>query len=410
MKAILPIIITIITSSLPLFGQLNVSIHLKDGSSIITKIDKHYWTQDGQIKPLNSPLIDLHSINEIDFGHSLYKVLHFPMNKGESNVDDFNNPLLVEVLIKGTVDLYAYRKKENLIQYFILKEGKIALLEREEYQKDNQVYEKKPFLGVLILYLRDCPTISINEINSTRFDSKALKKLISKYNKNCGEINFTSTRKPIEIVLFPSIGYEYHSAKFSQNRDFRHVSAFRNYEDGLQFNYPTIGAGIQIGVLSKPNIYITSGFKINGSVSFTDSSTTFQKVPYYDSIYRRRNFDVSYNSIQAGLGTYHVFENGVGIILEYLVDFRSLHKVIQNRTHVRRQKRPIWDIEYFSIVTREEYLAKSNLNQLIKIGSSWKGINLLFYYQFGEGGFTNSKGETSNFLGCELRYRIPIRF
>ncbi|MCB0662209.1 MAG: hypothetical protein KDC24_05695 [Saprospiraceae bacterium] len=377
-------------------AQIQAVIKNIDGTYITTSIDKKTWENEKVIQVLDGTKLSYKNLTSIEVEDRKYEILHFESSINKTNIKDYNTPIFTEVLAEGTVDLFAYQKAMNEVKYFIRKGEEISILEQEEYIQDNKAYAKKLYLGILMIYLNDCPAIPQEEINSCQYDSKALKKLVTKYNKACGSFSLLSKKKPVKFAIYPSMGYKFFSSKISSG------SRYHFLEQNV--NYPFVGAGLRFNILKKPSIYLTSNIGTDGFAFYTDTSLVIRNSWPYDSFYYSNRLDVSYYNINLGIGTTYEFDNGTKILLEFLVDVRDVVKIKANQYYRRQESRIFGNNETSHEAVHPSVLASQNLNYKIQLGIHWKSIELFSFYQFGTGGITNSKGERSNHFGAELRY------
>ena len=92
--------------------------------------------------------------------------------------------VLLEVLIGGKVTLYKY---ENVFYIEKAEQGMLKLSNKtaESTMPGEMVAaQSNSYLGILNLFLSDCPDISQSRIFSTSFNEKSITDLVEKYNKS----------------------------------------------------------------------------------------------------------------------------------------------------------------------------------------------------------------------------------
>lgn len=150
----------------------------------------------------------------------------------------------LQVMIRGVKSLYYYKNNNGIENFYIKQNEKFELLEYKMYfknqGKNHIITENKKFIGQLVLYFNDCPSIN-SKLKDLRYFKKSLYKLFRFYYK-CTKMEVIFLKKPEKIstefgalagVSISSIKFRSDSYDYLINVDF---PSSVNFSTALFFN------------------------------------------------------------------------------------------------------------------------------------------------------------------------------
>lgn len=130
------------------------------------------------------------------------------------DLEDVQDTVFVEYLLKGITDLYFYRKPLYSTYLLEKEDGEMLELRNDmvEVNRDGQVFmvENNRYLGMLNYAFSDCSNL-YNDINNTKLSHKSLINITKKYhNSVCDDELCVIYEKDIPVLsveILPTIGY-----------------------------------------------------------------------------------------------------------------------------------------------------------------------------------------------------------
>jgi hypothetical protein len=190
----------------------------------------------------------------------------------------------LQTLFKGNKCLYYYKTQKGKDNFYIKQNSSFELLPYKKYLKEHEypesgrysVVENKSYLGLLMLYFEDCPSIQ-SKIENASYDIKSLKKIFSAY-YNCTEdkIEFQQKKEKSKIEIGLITGASVSTLEFKSdafdylvNADFNQSI---NFTAGLYFD---IILPRNYGKWSINNELLFSSYNVKGR------SEDFENEDYY---------------------------------------------------------------------------------------------------------------------------------
>jgi hypothetical protein len=391
-------------------GQTNLELTFLDGRQENVFANQEIWANQQKIVLENDREILIRDLQFVKTENRKFKVFHFPLDSIHLIHHPQENPILSEILIEGTIDLFAWQADQNTVYYYVKKDERIIELFQEKIEVDSKVGYKKPYIGYLKLLMNDCPKINAVEIDRLKFDGKSFKKIVSKYNSACGSLTYeTKIKREFLIGVYPMIGYKISNHSFAQSLNTNVGTTNLARQGELTFNYPIYGLGLDVPISKKLGLYLNGSFQIDGHAFYETRMEPTKSFLTGDTTEGYSMFKSKFYAINIGIGKYHTLSNGMKIRFEYALNFRDILTIDENLSYGRRRRRPFYDYEGFGIAISKSYLTDFNVNHIIRLGLDWNKLQFLMFYQTGKSGITFSKDETTSAFGVEIRYRIPIR-
>lgn len=159
--------------------------------------------------------------------------------------------IFLQAIVRGEKSLYHRRNNDGIENFYIKENGEFTLLRYKKYFLYSPDYadrrirrlmaENKPFIGQLILYLEDCPSIK-PFIERTSYERKSLEALLKRYYNCIGrEMEFFNTDDERSVSFGVYFGASYTSINFKGDKFFNYLiqpsfSNSVNFAAGLSLN------------------------------------------------------------------------------------------------------------------------------------------------------------------------------
>jgi len=157
----------------------------------------------------------------------------------------------LQALVKGDKSLYLLRSKLGKEQYYIGQDSSYDLLVYKKYLKDQDgksvIVENRKYIGQLILYLKDCPSLQ-QKLQNTTYQQNSLEKLfLSYYDCSHSEFDFHKKTEKISFDFGVLAGATFSTVSF-RSADFDYL-----VNAGFQPSYNFSGGAFLDVVLARNN-------------------------------------------------------------------------------------------------------------------------------------------------------------
>jgi hypothetical protein len=248
-----------------------------------------------------------------------------------------SDTVFLQVLFKGAKCLYFYDNKTVNEQFYIKQDSSYELLIYKKYMKKqnakNLLMENKRYIGQLLNYLKDCPSIQ-SILNKTEYTKNSLEKLFTNYYElTQSDIQFQKKIEKISTEFGVLAGVSNTTMEFSGSYTLYSPLTLTDYSTSTNFT-----TGVFFEVIFRKNqkkwsinneIVYTS-FKVDGSLDFYPMSrptSAYSEIGYsYLKLNNmlRYKYPVGNFFVYANVG----FFNGLALkettnYLKEVVDFNS---------------------------------------------------------------------------------------
>lgn len=240
-------------------GTINTSKGILDGELKINSSNKSIVlfkrSNDAEFQEYQASIIEQFTI-----GNHIYKSIINPIN----NSKEFR-----ELLTKGKIELFYGDSKKGYLSFYVVKGDKTYLLEQTSRKEYDSIIEKQStsHIRTLKLLLIDHPDL-MKLVDKTKFKSKELSSLITRYNERFKEDyknyfrsnNHITSNMLLELSLFSegfstnTLGGELTTSPQHPNFGFGVISNF-NYKNTISFQ-----TGVEI---NKVSTLIVEKFSLN---------------------------------------------------------------------------------------------------------------------------------------------------
>jgi hypothetical protein len=198
-----------------------------------------------------------------------------------------NEPVMAQALVAGKLSLFSVNEKFYIQNDSTTKE---LIMERVKLE-NNQIHEKKIYVGTLRVLMSDCPTLN-RKIDQARFVESSLTSVVEAYNHCAGAdvVAYKKNLPSLKLTIKPVAGVNYTHLAISVSSLFK---VNFGYLDELKSSSisPTVGIGFSA---STPKI--TDNFSFDFDVRYLSSSLS-QTVIYSKSTYDYNKVSFKYSAI-----------------------------------------------------------------------------------------------------------------
>ena len=290
----------------------------------------------------------------------------------------------LQTMIQGVKNLYFYKNKYGKEQFYIRQDSSFELLIYKRYLtqvknhldprfSEHVINENKRYLGQLLLYFQDCPTIQ-TKLRDTEYKKKSMENLFQYY-YNCtkSEIKFQKKTEKTSIEIGILAGISSTSLKFKGETKGYLVNAGYNQSVNLSAGlFADVSLSRHQGKWSIYNELIFTSYKVNGRfVNYLDEekytiyNTTIELSYLKMNNMMRFKYPIGNISVYANAG----ISNGFAI----------------NVTNFRKTESRFYSTTEVEIDKAIDGLRKYEQGYIVSLGSKFKKYSFEIRREWGNG-------------------------
>ena len=408
----------------PLYAQpIEGKVFFNDSRQETLSLDQRFFERSNGLKVAKTgKVIPLEDIVKVEINERIFvpkKMVLYDIEQGREQggltFPKTDTSLLVQRLIAGTLKLYHHMDFGGEQHLFIEKDTVIKELVQIEYMEDGKAGTLDWYKGVLKLLMSDCQKIPPEKIENLKFISVNIEKLVIRYNKNCGSLDYARPREQLTFKFGPQVGVSYFKSSFEgpvvEGFSNKFSSYFEKYSEIGQFeDTPVLPGGfVEVNILRKLQKTAFTSFNFHFQVSSPvklDYDYEETRPFRTDTIFVTGNFEANYYeagvTLQKGININHpVISPFIGAGL----GLRNLFNLKNHETYII-SNRPFWHEVTERESIPEEYIPQFTLFGQIMAGIDLKRFQLAAVLMIPEAGISTHKKEKHFDLGMNLKYRL----
>ena len=390
----------------------NATVYLNNGQTKMIQLNYSYWLE-GKISDVSTK--DAFSVDEVkmlDFDSKIYEThnvalttIQLDLLTEKSVVETRDTLVYLQKVIGGTMDLFAYIDDSDLSHYFIRKDGEFYELIKEKLSDGEKTVIRDKYKGILKIQMQDCSAIELLKIDKISFSDKSFRKLVSQYNEECGDLNYTAGKSNYYIDFGILAAYAFQNSKFSGVSEQAFADYFllreefnlNSFQFGGFVKFPIAWKKAQVSAIV--HAYYSSHIQIDDSVITPRSTFSDTISELYVLDMRNFEYGILLNKDFVLAQKQSSFSIGAGISFVNI-----LSKKENDYTRIRA-RRPFYYEEFNGTVLPDFGLPSNILLYNIRLAYNFSGLSAGINARFGNGGYiTNNKVESFSAIALDLRY------